>query len=90
MEFKRRIPHNVHIRAALNGGFIVQVGCVSFPYFDVEILLQDLRDYLKFPKETIKKYEAIDRPRTAMDAAVKDIASNINRDEDSNESRGFS
>lgn len=58
----------ITITPVLNG-FIVQVGCQSLAYTDINKLTGDLGDYLKNPEETEKKLienEGINRRHTLI------------------------
>lgn len=57
MEFKRAIPYRITIDPTINGGFIVEVGCVKVAYASPEALIKDLAEYLKNPVEVEKEYK---------------------------------
>lgn len=56
MEFKRDIPHNIHIQAAITGGYYITVGCQILVYSDSKKMLADLAEYLDNPREVINQY----------------------------------
>lgn len=56
MRFEKAIPYDILIRGTPNQGFIVEVGCVKVAYAQAETLLNDLTEYLKYPKEVEKQY----------------------------------
>jgi hypothetical protein len=56
MEFKKRIPHDIHISASANGGFLVQVGCVNLVYVNKDALVSDLNKYLHDPEGVAKVF----------------------------------
>ena len=57
MKLGKAIKHEITIKASNNMGFIVNVGCGTFVYQDVEKMLKDMKDFFKDPEKAEKAYE---------------------------------
>jgi hypothetical protein len=67
MTFKKAMKHKVTIEAAINGGYLVTVGCQTLPYADKYKLIEDLSAYLISPEEMESAYKkAMDIPRLTV------------------------
>lgn len=71
MEMKLASQYNVLITHALNGGFVVEVGCARFAYTNSRQLCKDLKLYLDDPQAYEEKYrEVTDKMRPQLHAGA--------------------
>lgn len=47
--------HNITIKGVLNG-WIVNVGCQTVVFDDLEIMMKEIQTYIKYPETSEKKY----------------------------------
>lgn len=59
MELQLKSEWEVRVKHALNGGFVVHVGCAEFAYSSSTQLCKDLKLYLDDPKVYEDKYQEI-------------------------------
>lgn len=58
MKLEKRLKYPVVIDGAVNGGYLVRIGCTVLPYTDYEVLCRDLRWYFENPERAEKEYLA--------------------------------
>jgi hypothetical protein len=68
MEFKKAIKYDITIKASLNGGYFVEVGCCKLAYTDPKQLTKDLLDYLQEPEKVEKAYNEL-QPNPSADVS---------------------
>jgi len=56
LEFKKVLPHDIHITSSANGGYIVTVGCCITVFNTAIELFGALEDYILDPKEIERRY----------------------------------
>ena len=70
IKFGKAMPHDIHIQATSNQSFIVNVGCCTAAFTDVDDMLQAIGHYIKNPEAVEKLYNEKCAPTNHCVAAI--------------------